>query len=251
MLGNDLHVLYQFLSISLGCKKNQLNPTYETSYKDGHARGEGYLSDYAMVIGGLISLHRANFKGEYLKHAIKLAEIMAREFWDESESTFYETGSRHETLFARPRSMQDSSLPSGASAATLELLELSRITGNRQFERIVERSLRPMKDLVTRYPLGFGNWLNCLDFYLSTPEEIAVVGPRRHPDTLALKHVICGYWLPNTTITALDTDDPMPISLKATEGKEMVDERPTVYICRNYACLPPVTSPDTLREKLG
>jgi len=221
------------------------------SYKDGHARGEGYLSDYAMVIGGFISLHRATFKGEYLKHAIKIAEIMAREFWDESEGTFYDTGSRHETLFARPRSMQDSSLPSGASAATLELQKLSRITGNRQFERIAERSLRPMKDLVTRYPLGFGNWLNCLDFYLSTPEEIAVVGPRRHPDTLALKQVICGYWLPNTTVTALDTDDPLPAIIKATEGKEMVNERPTVYICRNYACLPPVTSPDALREKLG
>jgi len=103
------------------------------TFKDGHAKGEGYLEDYAMVIGGLISLHQATFSSEYLKQAIRFAYIIAQDFWDETAGTFYDTSSRHDSLFVRPRSTHDGSLPCGASAATLEILKISRLTGNAMF----------------------------------------------------------------------------------------------------------------------
>jgi len=220
------------------------------TFKDGHAKGEGYLEDYAMVIGGLISLHQATFSSEYLKQAIRFAYIIAQDFWDETAGTFYDTSSRHDSLFVRPRSTHDGSLPCGASAATLEILKISRLTGNKQFEQIGERSLRSLKNLISRYPLGFGHWLNCLDFYLSTPQEIVMVGAPNHPEAMALRRILCDVWLPNMTFSAVDPDDQAPASIEIYEGKVMVNERPAVYICQNYACLPPINEPDALRKQL-
>ena len=46
------------------------------TYKDGKAKVDGYLQDYAQVIDGLLTLHQATFSGEWLRQAIRLAEIM-------------------------------------------------------------------------------------------------------------------------------------------------------------------------------
>ena len=77
-----------------------------------------------------------------------------------------------------------------------------------------------------------------------------MVGARNRPETMALRRILCDVWLPNKTLAALDPDDPAPICLKLFEGKAVVHGSPTVYICQNYACLPPITEPDALRKQL-
>jgi len=52
------------------------------------------------------------------------------------------------------------------------------------------------------------------------------------------------------TFSAVDPDDQAPASIEIYEGKVMVNERPAVYICQNYACLPPINEPDALRKQL-
>ena len=110
-------------------------PYFRHTWKDGQARVEGFLEDYALVIDGLISLHQATFSGEWLRRAIRMAEVIVQEFWDESAGTFYDTGRRHQSLFIRPRNSYDNAVPSGSSAATLALLKIARITGRADMER--------------------------------------------------------------------------------------------------------------------
>ncbi len=100
---------------------------------------------------------------------------MIEQFWDEATTALYDTGQEHQDLFVRPRSISDGALPSGSSAATLALLKLARLTDNEQFQQAAAQSLRSMQEPMSRYPLGFSNWLCALDFYLSTPKEIAII----------------------------------------------------------------------------
>jgi len=221
------------------------------SYKDGEARIDGYLDDYALVIEGLLSLHLATFGGRWLTQAVKLAEVMVDEFWDKKEETFYDTGRGQEELFVRPRSTYDGVLPSAGSAAAMALLKLSRLTGNQEWQRLAVQSLRSVRELMQRHPLGFANWLSALDFYLSRPVEIAIIGPRDDPATGGLLKTICSTWLPSKVAAARDPGESAPAELPLLESRAMVDGKPAVYVCRDYACKAPITDPAKLSAELS
>ncbi|GAH55894.1 unnamed protein product [marine sediment metagenome] len=103
----------------------------------------------------------------------------------------------------------------------------------------------------SRYPLGFSNWLCALDFYLSQPKEIAIIGPRNDRGTLELLHTLCTMWLPNKVVAARDPNDPAPVTeLKLLENRQMIDNRPTAYVCYRYSCKKPVTDAISLSAQL-
>ena len=219
--------------------------------KDGKAKLDGYLDDYAMVIDGLLTLHQATFRGEWLREAIRLAKVMTEQFWDETTGVFYDTSKRHENLFVRPQSTFDSAVPSGASMATLVLLKLGRLTDNHEFEQIAARAFRSVQEFVSQHPLGFSNWLCALDFYLSQTKQIAIIGDIDNPAALDLLRTLCTTWLPNKVIAAYDPSDRTSVpELKLFENRGMINNQPTVYLCEHYTCQAPVTDPASLRAQL-
>lgn len=221
------------------------------TYNQGQTKIDGYLQDYALVIDGLLILHQATLRGEWLRQAVRLGEIIIEQFWDEAACTLYDTSQEHQKLFIRPRSTYDGALPSGPSAATIALLKLSRLTDNEHFEHIAVQSLRSVRESMPRYPLGFSNWLCALDFYLSQPKEIAIIGPRNDRGTLELFHTLCTMWLPNKVVAARDPNDPAPATeLKLLENRQMINNRPTAYVCYRYSCKRPVTDAISLSAQL-
>ena len=220
-------------------------------YSHGQAKISGYLEDYALVADGLLNLHQVTLTGQWLKEAIRLSEIIVKDFWDDEAGIIYDTGERHQALFVRPKSTQDGALPSGSSAATQVLLKVAHITDDKRLQRIAERSLLTMRENLTRYPLSFGNWLCTLDFYLSNKKEIVIVGPSDDRSTAEMMRVLYKTWLPNKVIAGLDTNDPTAIvGLKLLNGKTMINGQSTVYICEGYSCRTPVTTPDLLKNQL-
>jgi uncharacterized protein YyaL (SSP411 family) len=221
------------------------------TYKDKQAKIDGFLEDYALVVEALLDLHQANFKGKWLKESIRLTDIMVNEFWDESAGMFYDTGKRHQPLFIRPKNIRDGALPSGASSATLTLLKVSRLTNNDRFEQIAVKSLQHIGENLSRYPLAFGNWLCALNLQLSTPQEIAIIGPRNHPATKDMFDVLLSNWNPNRVIAAADPSDPAPFAdIPLLKNRYMIDNQPTVYLCERHSCRMPVNNPDLLRDQL-
>jgi len=221
------------------------------SYKDGKAKVNGLLEDYAMVIEGLLCLHQATFEGKWLRQAVKLSEIMVKEFWDEGKQALYDTSLSQQDLFVRPRNIFDNALPSGSSVATLVLLKLAKLTNNERLEQIAAQSLRSVSDSMASYPLGFGNWLCALDFYLSSTKEIAIIGPRDNKITSKLVHTLYNIWLPNKVVAAFDPDDPNHLpELELLKNRQMINGQPTVYVCEKYTCLAPVTEPEALITQL-
>jgi len=221
------------------------------TYKDGEARMDGYLDDYALAIEGLLNLHQATFSGRWLREAIRLTDIMIEEFWDEAAGMFYDTGQRHQALFVRPRNIHDGAMPSGSSAATLALMKISRLTGNQSLEQIATRSLAAMRANMSRHPLGFGNWLCALDFYLSPPKEIVIIGSRQNAAAADLLQVLFNTWFPNKVVATHDPTDALPVDgPMLLKNRPMIDNQPTVYVCERYSCRAPVNDPDSLRKHL-
>ena len=228
-----------------------VNGELRHTFKNGEAKITGYLDDYAAVIDGLMTLHTATAKGKWLRQAMQLANTMVEQFWEESMNAFYDTARGAEDLIIRPRTTTDGATPSGTSMATLVLLKLSRLTDNASFEQIGMQSLQSIRELLTYHPLSFSNWLYVLDFYLSEPMQAAIIGPANDPGMLELLRTIHKTWLPNIVAAALDpTDKSRFTELKLFENREMIDSRPTVYVCRRYSCQMPVTDPASLEKQL-
>ena len=129
------------------------------TYKDGQAKLLGYLDDYAFFAIGLLDLYETIFERSYLERAIELADIMVREFWDETGGGFYYTGNSQEQLISRAKPIFDASVPSGNAMATELLLRLYSFTGNEDYMKRAETVLRSYYEAMQSQPYGFANLL--------------------------------------------------------------------------------------------
>jgi uncharacterized protein YyaL (SSP411 family) len=221
------------------------------TYKDGQAKLNGYLEDYANLIDGLIALYEATFERRWIEEAIALAQTMVAEFADEEGVGFYDTGISHETLVSRPRELHDGATPAGNSVATGVLLKLAAMTGNADFQRRAAVVLQSMARPMAEHPTGFGRILSALDAYLATPREVAIAARRDDPGIDALAGAVYSRYEPNAILGFADPEDQTVAELLPfLAERPMKDGVATAYLCERYACLPPVTAPGDLLIQL-
>ena len=222
------------------------------TYREGQAKLPGFLEDYSFVADGLVALYEATFDRRWLDAAVELVDDMIAGFWDESAGAFFDTGRDHEELVVRPRDVFDNAQPCGGSVASDLLLRLSVITGNEDYAAKALAPLRALAELMGRAPAGTGRWIAALDFYLSAPKEVALIGPAADPGTQALLRVVNGRYLANRVIVGADNEEEATASgLPLMEGRGTVNGLPTAYVCENYACQLPVNDPEALEAQLA
>jgi uncharacterized protein YyaL (SSP411 family) len=219
------------------------------SWKDGQAKIKGYLEDYAMVGAGLLTLYEATFDRRWLDESRRLAEQALALFWEEGEGIFFDTGIDHEALVVRPRNLFDNAVPCGTSVAIEWLLKLAVFFGEERYEAVAIKALRPMADLMTRYPSGFGRYLSALDFHLGPVAEVALVWPDR-ADAAALTATAFQGYRPNRLVVGAPANSPAAQGLPLLAERPAVDGKPTAYVCRRYVCQLPVTDPTALAGQL-
>ncbi|MBL75570.1 MAG: thioredoxin domain-containing protein [Chloroflexi bacterium] len=227
-------------------KNNRLLRTW----KDQKAHLLGYLEDYAFLANALISLHVATFSHEWLVKARLLIDQMIELFWDHEANKFYDVGYDHEELITRPYQVFDNAIPSGASAATEALIRMHKLTGVKDYFMKAETSLCGVAPLLSRYPLGFGNWLKVLELYLAETVELVVVGDPQIKLTKELVSPLRDNFFPFITFLGINPKSNMifdtPLSIERINV-----ETPTAYLCNNFICELPTGDPLELRFMLG
>jgi uncharacterized protein len=222
------------------------------SYKDGRARFNGYLEDYAMVADGLVALYEATFETRWLVEADVLLDAVSELFWDEEKRAFYDTPADHEELVTRPRDVYDNAAPSGTSVATEVLLKLALFLDRSDYRQRAEDVLDELAGGMEKVPSGFGRLLCALDLSISETREVAIVGDPEAQDTRVLLETVYAGYLPNKVLAGRGPDDdeaggliPLLAQRPAREGKA------TAYVCVHYACQTPTTDPEELSRQLG
>jgi uncharacterized protein YyaL (SSP411 family) len=202
------------------------------SWRAGQAKHAGVLEDYADVANGLYELHIATGELRWLEESRRLALLAVDLFGDSADGGFFLTPRDGEELVARKKDFDDHPTPSGNSMLAYVLLRLSRLWGDQELERQAVGVFRFVAPLLPRAPSAFGHALNALDLHFSPPREIAIVGP---PDSEVARAALAPFD-PNAVV-AFGPSDQVPL----LAGKELVDGRPTVYVCEAFACQAPVT----------
>jgi uncharacterized protein YyaL (SSP411 family) len=220
-------------------------------YKDGQAKHVAFHDDYACFISGLMTLYEATGNLRWLEESIALTEKMIDEFWDEREGGFFYTAKSGEQLIVRAKDFMDNATPSGNSVAAELLQRLAFLTGNENYQRPAVTILRLMRDQMSRYPTAFGLMLGALDFYLSTPKEIVIIGSSANAETQSLAREIWKVYLPNKVVALSEENNAQALKLSPLFQDRLAQGgRPTAYVCENRTCQQPVTSPSELAAQL-
>jgi uncharacterized protein len=220
------------------------------SYKDGRARFNGYLEDYAMVADGLVAVYEATFETRWLVEADELMDAVSELFWDEEMRAFFDTPADHEELVTRPRDVYDNAAPSGTSVATAVLLELSLLLDRADYRQRAEDILEGLTGGMEKIPGAFGRLLCALDFCASEPREIAIIGDPEAADTRALLDTVYASYLPNKVVAGHAPDGEAGALIPLLEGRTARNGKATAYVCVQYACQAPTTDPKELASQL-
>jgi uncharacterized protein YyaL (SSP411 family) len=211
-------------------------------YREGEAGITANVDDYAFFVWGLIELYEATFETDYLKQAIQLNEQMLRHFWDDEGGGFYFTPDDGEGLIVRKKEIYDGATPSGNGVAMLNLLRLSRLTGDPALEEKAAATGQAFSTHIKQIPSAYTQFLVSADFAAGPSHEVVIVGERNHPGTLGMIKALQSVYAPNKVVILKPSDEPSSeIENLAPFVKDYPahDGKPMAYVCVSNACRQP------------
>ena len=217
------------------------------SWRNGQARHNAFLEDYAALCLALLALYQSDPNPRWFAAAQNLADEMIAHFADPAGG-FFDTRDDHETLLVRPKDLQDNATPSGNSLAAAALLQLAALTGHGHYRARAETALAAAQPLLGRFPTAFGNWLCALDFALGPVHEIAILGP----DTPARGQLVATLWQTYRprAVVAVSDHPPPPGAPPLLANRPLLDGQPTAYVCQGFVCRQPVNTAEALEREL-
>ena len=139
------------------------------------------------------------------------------------------------------------------------LYKLSIITNNEQYRHIVISLLASTSGIASEHPISFSNWLCVLDSFIYPTLEIAIVA-EDHQNAIKMRdclfesyipnHIFCG----NASFSRSEKFRNKWDSYPLLTEREPESNKATAFLCENYACELPVSSPkeflDLIRQKI-
>jgi uncharacterized protein YyaL (SSP411 family) len=224
------------------------------THRAGKSKFNAYLEDYAYTVRAFIDFYEAGFDKQWIFAAEELTEKMIVQFWEEKSASLYNTSQYHDNLIVRAKSANDSAIPSPIGVAIESLLRLGKLLDREEYFIKARRLLKTNHLYMEKAPQGYLSLLMNVDLLIRPPKEIAIVGKKDSEDTKRLLKAIHSRFIPNIVIAFLDPNsaDAEELSQKIPllANREPVDGRATAYVCENFTCQLPVTSPDDLIDQL-
>jgi uncharacterized protein YyaL (SSP411 family) len=207
-------------------------------FREGELAIEAQASDYAFLIYGLISLYQTTFDLTYAEEAVALQKQMTAKCWDKDHGGFFSTPEENDELPVRPKELYDGAIPSANSVSLFNLLCLSRLTGNPQWEETAQALVKAFSGTLQAQPAAFTFFLIGLDFALRPGEEIVIAGEPTGTDTQQLLSALNLSFAPNKVALVKSDQNAERLSKFAgfTDGLQVVRGQTTAHMCKNGAC---------------
>src|SRR5262245_36432422 len=156
-----------FILANLRTKEGRLLRAFSRK-ADGkaEARLNAYLDDYAFLVHGLLCLHDTTGEARWVSDAKALTDAMVKWHGDGDRGGYFYTSSDHEKLFARPKDYHDGVQPAGNSVAAANLVRLWHKTGEEQYRKLAEKTLKQFAGVLKAMPGASPAMAEALHLYL-------------------------------------------------------------------------------------
>ena len=207
-------------------------------WTDGALGPNGLLDDHANLLHGLLALLGARWRDEDYTLALYLGDELLRRFEDERRGGFFLTPHDHERLIHRPKPVDDEALPPGNATAIRALAALGHLAGEARYLAAARHAGDWARSRVRQQPAGYCALITALDELARAPELVIVRGAE---DTLGewLAIARAGYHPRRHCYGIPYAARHTPAFLPPLGAAEERD-RATAFVCRDFACSPPI-----------
>lgn len=211
------------------------------SYKNGIAKIDGFLEDYALLVKALIDLFEVTAKVDYLLKAEAFCNTVLQQFYDPEKTIFYFSPAGKKDLINRSIEVQDNVIPASNSVMGNNLFRLGNLQARRDMMNTSKAMLMVMGENMLTYPSGHANWLNLAISQNDPFFEVAVTGDKALELALELQQ----NYLPNTVLCP-GKNEALPLLRNRVEAGKT-----RIFVCENQSCKLPVESADEALKLLG
>jgi uncharacterized protein YyaL (SSP411 family) len=219
--------------------KAQSNTLYHT-WKEGRGKVPAFLDDYSYLIAALIELGQVTGDAQWLTKAACFTKMVLEGFSDAGTPLFYFTHLSQTDILIRKKEVYDGATPSGNAVMAQNLFQMSMLLDKPEWRERAEAMLAAMGEVALKYPTSFGVWLGLLLQMVYGTKEVAIVGEKWE----AYLNEVLRVYLPHKLVMA--SGEALPEFPLLRGRKEDAETR--IYLCQNYACRQPVTTPESFRE---
>jgi len=219
-------------------KLSNANGTLLRTYKNGKAKIDAFLEDYAFTIEALQNIYLITQDEDYLIKAKSLSEIVLKQFANDKSDLLFYTNNSSSQLVARTSEVSDNVIPASNSQMALNLFYLGTHFGKKEWVEKASKMLNCVANEIKQYGPGYSNWA-CLALHMLYPfREIAIVGNNVNEKLLALY----GQGLTNAILAVSAKDSSLPLLTNRFNSQKTM-----IYVCEQQSCKQPV---ETIEDAL-
>ncbi len=220
----------------------------------------GLLDDYAYTVLACLDAYEVTGAMSYFKFAQNIADEMIRRFGDPTSGGFFDTEASLEeklqlgALSARRKPFQDAPTPAGNPSAAIALLRLFAYTNDAKYRDKAQDTLEVFAGAAEQFGIYAGTF-GIAATWLSRPHtQVVVVG--EDEDAAALLKAAQAPFAVNKSVVHLTDSEAVaqnlpPVLAETVPNLPALKQKKSIAIvCTNFACQPPMTSPEELTKTL-
>jgi hypothetical protein len=215
-------------------------------YREGDARFEACLDDYAFLTQGFLDLFEASQESVWLSRAINLMEAQIKRFKDDRAGGFFETTGADSSLLVRLKEQHDGAEPSGNSVSAMNLLRLSQILQRDDWRKLAEETVGAFSEMLRAHPVALPNMISAVDMLARSATQIILAGSVVSDTTRAMLRESGMRYLPNAIVLVVDEaseEGSVRSMVPWADQYRAADGATTAFVCRNYHCSLPTSDP--------
>ena len=169
----------------------------------------------------------------YLEKAKEVTEYLIENFSDGETGLFFYNHRAQKDIILRKKEIYDGAVPSGNSTMAVNLLYLSIIFDEPVWKQQAADATLGINKLIIKYPSSFGVWATVIQAVTYVIPEVVITGEKLN----RIRKELLSNFIPFKVFQSCSLENNYFPLLK---GKPVTKE-PLIFLCKGYACQPPVT----------
>lgn len=207
------------------------------TYKNGDAKIEAFLDDYAFYIQALINLFEHTGEDHYIATAKNITDYTLDHFLDHKSKFFYFSKYSSDDVITPAIETEDNVIPSSNAIMAMNLLKLGVLYEHTYYTELATNMTETMLSMID-YPSAYSHWL-LVKLYLQQPMELTWVGKDSLKDNLNTRSKV----ISRAFVFNIDGNSSIPYLSKYVANEETVH-----YLCMNNACQAPSADNSKLEQ---
>jgi uncharacterized protein YyaL (SSP411 family) len=227
--------------------------TLTRSYREGASEVNGFASDYAFLIQGLLDLYETSFDVGRLEWAMKLQQRQDELFRDSKDGGYFSTSGKDSDVLLRMKEADDTAEPSPNSVTALNLLRVGYMLDQNEARQHAEGTLKIFAKQLEAAPSSMPQMLVALSWSRSKPKQVVIAGKADNAATQAMLREVHRHFVPHEVLILADGGSGQQFFADRVEfmkSVDRIDNKPTAYVCENFVCQLPTTDVKKLAELL-